>query len=55
MEVISKRAKPNAICSFCERGFDEVKFLFVQGMGTMCPDCVAEIKALMDESEQEEQ
>lgn len=55
MEVISKRVESDAICSFCERGFTEIKFLFRQGRGTMCPDCVAEIKVLMDESEQEVQ
>ena len=51
MEVITKKVEPNASCSFCERDISDLPFLFRQGVGTMCPDCVKEIKALMDEEE----
>lgn len=49
MEIISPRTEPYAFCSFCGRKIDEVKFLFRQGMGTMCPDCVKEIRKLMED------
>lgn len=49
MEIISERDKPQAYCSFCDGHISEVKFLFRQGMETMCPDCVKEIHKLMTE------
>ncbi len=54
MEVLTKRITDNASCSFCERDVSEVKFLFAQGVGTMCPDCVKEVRALMREDLEEE-
>lgn len=52
MEVISQRIESNASCSFCERDISEVPFLFRQGTGTMCPECVVEIRKLMNDSEE---
>lgn len=52
MEIISERVEPQAYCSFCDRHISEVKFLFRQGMGTMCPDCVKEIHKLMTTEEE---
>ena len=51
MEIISKRNTTNASCAFCEKDITEVPFLFKQGLGTMCPECVVIIKQLMDDSE----
>ena len=51
MEVISRRNTTEAACSFCEKDITEVQFLFKQGLGIMCPECVVIIKSLMDDSE----
>lgn len=50
MEVISKRNTAEGACSFCDKDIKEVPFLFKQGLGTMCPECVVLIKDMMDES-----
>lgn len=50
MEILTKRNAQNASCSFCQRDVSDVKFLFAQGIGTMCPECVVEVRKLMIES-----
>jgi len=55
MEILTKRNAQNASCSFCQRDVSDVKFLFAQGVGTMCPECVVEVRNLMIESEKVEE